>query len=303
MAGGDESFELYRYHPSMAGAIIFIILFIITTALHCFQLIRTRTWFMIPMAVGGFLEWIGYVGRALSSHQAPNYTLGPYIQQAVLLLVAPALLAASIYMELGRIILLVDGESRSIIKKRFLTKIFVTGDVLSFLTQSSGGGIMAGQSLSSYKLGQKVVIIGLVIQIVFFGFFIITSVVFHQRIKKNPTAASSSPSIPWLKHLYALYVGSAFILIRSIFRVIEYSGGNDGPLLRSEVYLYIFDAVLMFATMVVFNIIHPAEVKRLLVQRQAGLGATALEADDSTEVERIEQHNLEPLKANNGGWS
>lgn len=54
------------------------------------------------------------------------------------ILLAPALFAASIYMELGRIILLVDGEAHSIIKKKWLTKLFVSGDVLSFIFQAVG---------------------------------------------------------------------------------------------------------------------------------------------------------------------
>jgi hypothetical protein len=41
-------------------------------------------------------------------------------------------------MELGRIILLVDGEQHALIKRRWLTKLFVTGDVCSFLLQASG---------------------------------------------------------------------------------------------------------------------------------------------------------------------
>lgn len=63
--------------------------------------------------------------------------------QAMALLIAPALFAASIYMSLGRIILLVDGEAHSIIKKKWLTKIFVTGDVLSFCMQSAGTSLPA----------------------------------------------------------------------------------------------------------------------------------------------------------------
>lgn len=58
--------------------------------------------------------------------------------QTLLILVAPALFAASIYMVLGRIILLVDGEELSLIRKKWLTKIFVTGDVLSFVMQGAG---------------------------------------------------------------------------------------------------------------------------------------------------------------------
>tara|TARA_R110002003_G_scaffold9_36_gene681 strand:- start:8355 stop:8507 length:153 start_codon:yes stop_codon:yes gene_type:complete len=41
-------------------------------------------------------------------------------------------------MMLGRIILVTDGEHYSIIRKRWLTKLFVTGDVISFLMQGAG---------------------------------------------------------------------------------------------------------------------------------------------------------------------
>jgi hypothetical protein len=85
------------------------------------------------------VETIGYIGRILSAQQNPGpYTLSPYIMQSVLLLVAPALFAASIYMELGRIVLMVDGERSLFIRRTWLTKLFVAGDVLSFLMQSSG---------------------------------------------------------------------------------------------------------------------------------------------------------------------
>jgi hypothetical protein len=85
------------------------------------------------------VETIGCVGRAMSAKQEfGEYTMGPFMMQSVLLLVAPALFAASIYMELGRIVLMVEGERSLFIRRTWLTKLFVTGDVLSFLMQSSG---------------------------------------------------------------------------------------------------------------------------------------------------------------------
>lgn len=84
------------------------------------------------------MEAIGYIGRILSAQQTPDWTLGPFIMQAMLLLVAPALFAASIYMVLGRIVLTLDGEKHCLIKKKWLTKIFVGGDVLSFLVLCGG---------------------------------------------------------------------------------------------------------------------------------------------------------------------
>ena len=49
-----QGFEYYRYDPSMAAAIIFTILFFFTTMIHFYQFVRTRTWIMIPLLVGGF---------------------------------------------------------------------------------------------------------------------------------------------------------------------------------------------------------------------------------------------------------
>jgi hypothetical protein len=62
----------------------------------------------------------------------------------------------------------------------------------------------------------------------------------------------------------ALFIGSALIMVRSLFRIIEYLQGFSGYLLSHEVYLYIFDAVLMLAVMVLFNVLHPSEVVALV---------------------------------------
>ncbi|BCR91840.1 RTA1 domain-containing protein [Aspergillus chevalieri] len=253
--------KAYEYNPSMAAAVIFIILYIVVTALHTYNLFRTRTWFCTPLVLGGYFETIGYIGRALSAQQSPDWTLGPYIMQSTLLLVAPALFAASIYMELGRIIYLVKGQKFALIRVNWMTKIFVAGDVLSFLMQASGAGILAK---GSQDTGNNIIIGGLIVQIIFFGFFVICSIVFQARITSHPTAESVADCVPWRKHLYALYATSILILIRSIFRVAEYVQGNDGYLLSTEVFIYIFDATLMFLVMLVFIIIHPSEINCLL---------------------------------------
>jgi hypothetical protein len=39
------------------------------------------------------VEIIGFIGRIMSGRESPNWTLGPYIIQAILLLVAPVSLS------------------------------------------------------------------------------------------------------------------------------------------------------------------------------------------------------------------
>ena len=202
--------------------------------------------------------------------------------QVLLILVAPALFAASIYMELGRIIMLCDGAHHSLIKMRWLTKIFVAGDVLSFLmqalgehdvdsnvsfaylTRKIGAGITAKKSVSAVKNGQHIITGGLFVQIIFFGFFLVVAIVFNRRTNKKPTTRSDSLDVPWKKHIRVLYLASALILIRSILRLEEYAEGTTGFVLSHEYFLYIFDAVPMLCVMVLFNLVHPSEVYALL---------------------------------------
>ncbi|KAL3428546.1 RTA1 like protein-domain-containing protein [Aspergillus tetrazonus] len=254
----DAVWAYYRYYPSEAAAILFTILFAITTFVHLYQLIRHRTWFFIPFVIGGYFEWVGYIGRILSSDESPNWSMGPYIQQTLLLLLAPALFAASIYMMLGRIVVLLDAEHLCIFKKKWLTKFFVAGDILSFTVQAAGGGIMASGTLSAVHNGEKVVITGLVIQILFFGFFIITCAIFNRRVNWDPTERAVEFASLWRKRIRILYAANILIMIRSVFRLIEYAMGNNGYLLRREAFLYVFDGVLMLAVMVLFNVVHPS---------------------------------------------
>jgi len=113
---------------------------------------------------------------------------------------------------------------------------------------------------SDVDLGQHVITGGLGIQVVFFGFFIIVAGIFHYRIARFPTTRSQSLSIPWERYLYILYAASLLIMVRSVFRIAEYVMGQDGILLKHEIYLYIFDATLMFLMMVLFNIWHPSKI-------------------------------------------
>lgn len=118
--------------------------------------------------------------------------------------------------------------------------------------------------------GGNVIKVGLIIQIVFFGVFIITSIIFHVKLEKNGSRVLQQRAVPWKKHQTVLYVSSLLIFVRSIFRYIEYNEGSSGTLLQQEFWTYIFDAALMLLVMVAFNVIHPAEISRLMKERKGG---------------------------------
>ncbi|KAI9367228.1 RTA1 like protein-domain-containing protein [Aspergillus egyptiacus] len=264
MSAADQ-FQLYRYDPSIGAAVVFVILFIIASGLHTYQMVMTRTWFFIPFVLGGYFEWIGYIGRAISgTEERPYFSLSPYILQTLLLLIAPTLFAASIYMALGRIVLVTDGEPYCWIRRKWLTKIFLLGDIISFIMQGAGGGIMTSGTASALTTGENIIIVGLVVQLIFFSVFVYTSIRFHLGMRKGLSRKVLHTQPPWERHIYALYAGSLLIFVRCLFRLIEYGQGNDGYLVSHEVYLYIFDGVLMFLTMGVFAWVHPSEINAII---------------------------------------
>ena len=112
--------------------------------------------------------------------------------------------------------------------------------------------------------GRTILIIGLVIQILFFALFVVVAVLFHLRIAKNPTQKIRKNSIPWKEHLVNIYMASILVLVRCIFRLIEYAMGKDSYLMTNEWTIYVFDAMLIVFVMVAFAVIHPSEVGALL---------------------------------------
>ncbi|KXH65844.1 hypothetical protein CSAL01_03777 [Colletotrichum salicis] len=275
-AGAAFDFRLYRYTPSLLTAIASAAVFAVLIILHFWQLYRARAFYFTAFALGGVFQTIGYCGRIWSyfdtvvihtsagateeelgeAHDSSGDTMaiGGFVMQAILILVGPALYAASIYMILGRLIRTLRADHLSLLPVPWVTKIFVTGRIVSFTIQAGGGGIQAAGTLELYEIGEKIIIVGLLVRIVVFGFFIVTTILFHHRTSRKPTTVAIEGTIPWRRYLWVLYSTSLIILVRSIFRVIEYLQGNRGYLISHEIFLHIFDTILMIAVMAIFLI-------------------------------------------------
>ncbi|KZL80827.1 protein rta1 [Colletotrichum incanum] len=257
----DSGSKLYYYDPSFAAAILFAAIFATLSARHLQLLVKTRTWCFIPFLVGCLFETLGYASRGYSAKQTPDWDLMPYVAQSMLILLGPAFYAASIYMVLGRLVRILAAENYSLIKVKWLTKFFLMGDILSIFGQGGGGGMLAtAKSESSQNLGNIVILLGLGVQVVFFGFFMVVTTVFHFRITMNPTTKSIYTNLPWQRFIRVLYISSFLIMVRSVFRMIEYAQGHDGSLIQREVYVYVLDALLMAFASVIFSVYHPSDV-------------------------------------------
>ncbi|KAK7524574.1 hypothetical protein IWZ03DRAFT_392018 [Phyllosticta citriasiana] len=223
-----EEFALYHYDPSTALAVVLMFLFSNESLAHGWLLWRQRTWYFIPFLIGGICKLILYI----KSHQTGP--LGPYVMQSLMILLAPILFAASIYMILGRIIRLVDAESYSPIRVGWLTEKFLRRKT-SFRSSPR----------RQIKWGEHV---------------IIAAGSFHFRIIRAPTQKAEAIWGLLRQYMLVLYAASFLIITLDALRVIEYVQGSDGELMSKEMWIYLFDATLTFLVMLLFVIWHPSRI-------------------------------------------
>lgn len=277
-----SGYYIWKYVPSTPASVISAILWLIITALLGWRMFKTRTWFCSAFLIGCFskypinfyliplitnkslttpaVEFIGFCARASAASKTNK--LMPYIIQSSFILLPPTLFAATIYMCLGRIIRLVRGEHLSPVKPRLVTRIFVGGDILAFLIQGGASGLMVMGTTRPIlaKLGNWMIVVGLILQLLSFSLFGLTAIVFHRRLRATPTPASYHVDQSWIEKMWMLYGVSALIIVRSVFRIVEFVMGNDGYLLGHEWTLYVFDTLPMLGVAVYFYLKYPDNI-------------------------------------------
>ncbi|KAK6539733.1 hypothetical protein TWF694_009933 [Orbilia ellipsospora] len=205
------------------------------------------------------MQTLGYLARLFSARDVANR--GLYIAQFVLVVLAPLFTAAGDYIILGRLLerVLPGGKRAKALglPARYITWIFVTSDLVSFIMQGMGAAIISantdGRNPAAQERGTHIIMAGLAIQIAFFSFFIAAVIRFDTKTKL------SHPDVRWRRLVHCLYVSCALILIRSIYRTVEFAEGWNGYLMGHEVYFYVLEALPMLPCLVIFNIFHPSK--------------------------------------------
>jgi hypothetical protein len=204
-------------------------------------------------------EAFGYYGRAWSHESRTN--IGSWALQEMLIMCAPPLIAATVYMVLGRIIRSFDAEHLSSMRVKWLTFVFVMNDVLTFCTQIGGAGVQVTGDAKIMDIGKKVVLAGLIFSLVVFALFIYITAKFHRRLQQMPTPLiNHNPNLHWQRYMVAIYVSCFALMLRNLVRTIQFGAGRTAQVNTKEAYIYVFDAFLMFLAMLVLIVYHPGRL-------------------------------------------
>lgn len=86
---------IYGYVPSVILCGLALALFAIAFFAHTWLLIKHKTWYFAPVAIGLLLELVGYISRTLSSQKNP-YSVIFFVIQYFFIVVAPVMFSVSL---------------------------------------------------------------------------------------------------------------------------------------------------------------------------------------------------------------
>ncbi|KAE9377661.1 RTA1-domain-containing protein [Stipitochalara longipes BDJ] len=250
--------SVYGYYPSLPINAILTVLFGISLFLHVFQGIKSRSWsFMTALAIGITLEAIGYVGRLLL--RSDPFSKAYIGIQLICLTVAPAFLSAGIYLTLKHITI-VYGREYSRLAPKMYTWIFISCDIVSILIQTAGTTIAA--SANSSNLGNDIILVGLVTQVITLSIFGLLAMDVWARIIKNngylSTTAKEVHNTRRFKGVIgAIVLAYTFILIRCVYRIPEMAGGWSNKVMQDQTLFIILDGVMCIVAVLALNAFHP----------------------------------------------
>ncbi|KAF2714405.1 RTA1-domain-containing protein [Pleomassaria siparia CBS 279.74] len=263
------SLSYWGYLPSLPANAIFCAVFGLSTLLFIAQgaLSKRFIGFSVAMISGCALEVIGYIGRVMS-HNNP-FAENPFLIQIICLTIAPAFMAAGIYLCLSRIVL-TFGAHNSRIKPLSYPRIFIPCDLASLLLQAGGGGYASAASHADKDptVGNNIMIAGLSVQVITLLIFILLAGDFALRTyKRTKTLGSAEALDPKHARLRASWAFKGFVVAlsfatlciftRSVYRVAELSEGWTGRLIKTQSYFIGLEGAIVGLAVLVLNMFHP----------------------------------------------
>ncbi|TEA17062.1 Protein RTM1 [Colletotrichum sidae] len=275
-----DAWSVWLFEPSLPAAVVATILYSVATAwityLTCF---KYRAWFFSCVPVGGLCQVTGYAMRSYSTQNHQNIVgsmsdpprlssfgsqihgkIGIFASSTSLIVLAPIFIAAGNYLLIGRLIRAVLPPTHHKIFKipaRYLTRVYVSLDIVCMCVQSSGSSLASGVGWTGElaDIGINILLAGLALQVLSFSTYLCILVRFHvlSRSMAEPRAPDG-----WHKVFRAVSISSSLILVRCIFRMVEFAEGQEGYSLQHEWMFWIFEGLLMIIALTVFCIWHPS---------------------------------------------
>ncbi|KAI0640601.1 RTA1 like protein-domain-containing protein [Trametes meyenii] len=264
-------------------AIIFALLFISCGVIQVYSLWKWKGKWLIAMTIGCFTYGLGVACMASPSGLAWFFLLTT---------LSPCAFIAAEYVILGRLARHLQASQHLAISPGKVANVFIFSDVVTFAMQGAGTGIEIAQIKKVLALGRWLLLGGLILQLISFLFFTWMVVKFVKNLKRfEPERLRKDRSLTFLQNevwlVWGLLLSCAFIIIRSIYRVIQFAAEGDSQSLgitgnlSSDLFFYPFDGIPLFIAVAVSSLFWPG---RFITPQSMAPRAVDTESSSSTNV-------------------
>ncbi|KAF9005325.1 hypothetical protein BDZ89DRAFT_598396 [Hymenopellis radicata] len=228
---------IYGEVPSKTASIIVGIVYLIVGLVLFFPVFRYKHFWGLCLPIGSVASGIGFFVKAfmLSSEEHQN-SQGLLIAQNIIIACAPAAFFAFNYILYGHLVVDCVGARFSFLRPSRVSFIFVGSDILTFIIQAGGAALLTNED--KFQLGKNIFIVGLILQAMSYYFFTFMFALMHYKVKKSGLTNGKEV---WWKTVWLLYFSSFFIIIRTIYRIVEGESGRGSEIRSNEVYFYCLD--------------------------------------------------------------
>ncbi|MCJ1277497.1 hypothetical protein MMC21_005310 [Puttea exsequens] len=256
--------SIWFYAPNKGAPVVFAVFFAASCAVHLWQCIHYQAFkFTGLLPFSALVFTAGYIMREVGAYNRGNIDV--FISSVCLVYAAPPLYELANYVTLGRILYYIPYHS-PIHPGRVLTTFGAISAIVEALN-GNGASYSSNAKLSDSKqaMGRALIKAALIIQLAVITSFLTLAVYFHRRCRAAGLYPKNLRAV-----LITLYTSSALIMIRTIYRTVEYfevltihpRPGFDpntiSPIVRYEWFFWVFEATLMVCNSVLLNVRHPA---------------------------------------------
>ncbi|KAF3919893.1 hypothetical protein ABW21_db0206437 [Orbilia brochopaga] len=244
-----DKWSYWYYCPDETLAILFAVLFGVSGLIHLAQAICYRNKYMPIYVFGCWAIATGLSLRAHTAHTRDLQSLGLLIPSQVLVYSGPPVFSAALYFVLARICYYVPRAAP--ITPYRIVRTFISLDGLCELLVGAGTGMFVNTTAPSrQKIGQGLLRAALILQLLLFLAFAYFSIKLQRNAKRLGIWGK------WRMSLYTLYVCGFWVMVRCIYRLVEFFEGFKGELILHEAYFYALECIPMLLSAAYMNVMH-----------------------------------------------
>ncbi|KAI0763256.1 RTA1 like protein-domain-containing protein [Irpex lacteus] len=227
-----------------------LVLTVLVAITQTWLIIKTKAKYMLVLVIAECCYAIGIAARYGLHYQPDSKNI--YIIEYLFITLSPCGFVAAEYVILGRLVHWVKGDRYLLIRPSWVTKVFVASDVITFLIQAFGGTIIVSHQtdIDKIHLGEHLALLGLILQLVSFVFFTFMFLHFVYKIHKHEPQTWGMDRLygltwynDWRAFVLAVGLSCVGVLVRSVYRTIEFAAGSTGPLTTTEIYFWVLDFI------------------------------------------------------------